>query len=307
MKRVMPLAVSKLNRICLLLALLAPAALSAPGDDFAALCRDRLAIEQVYYAHRLGDKPPFDEALSRQTLERLVREDLRKEAALKKFYGIEVTSRILAREVQRIDETTRAPDVLAELKSALNRDPVRFARAVARPIVVERLLRQYFENDDAIHASQRRTAEQIRQRLLEARQDNVSVSNLVKLLKRSTSNDVWETTWELRKPSAGGNPDSVRDTEVKNASGPPASLVAAPGPEPPRRKAYFHDLPHGLQEVLRAQLQKAGDITAVIESAEGFSLHVAREKTADILSVVTVSIPKRSYEDWVDEQEASTR
>src|SRR6266516_5627825 len=56
----------------------------AIADDFASLRADRAAIERVYYNHRLGDKPPFEQALPREALERLVREDLRKEAALKR-------------------------------------------------------------------------------------------------------------------------------------------------------------------------------------------------------------------------------
>src|SRR5216684_4210992 len=43
-------------------------------------------------------------------------------------------------EAERINATTRAPEVLAELKAALGNDPARFARTVARPIVVERTL-----------------------------------------------------------------------------------------------------------------------------------------------------------------------
>ena len=82
----------------------------AIADDFASLRADRAAIERVYYNHRLGDKPPFEQALPRETLERLVRDDLRKEAALKKVYGVEITSAILEAEVRRITTTTRAPD-----------------------------------------------------------------------------------------------------------------------------------------------------------------------------------------------------
>ena len=36
---------------------------AAWADDMAALVRDRAAIERVYYNHRLGQKPPFEEAL----------------------------------------------------------------------------------------------------------------------------------------------------------------------------------------------------------------------------------------------------
>src|ERR1700690_3414245 len=105
--------------------------------------------------------------MPRVLIERLVQEDQRKEAALKKFYGIEVTPAMLDAEVQRINATTRAPEVLAELKAALGNDTNRFARTVARPIVVERRLREKFDNDDALHAPQRREAERVREQILQ--------------------------------------------------------------------------------------------------------------------------------------------
>jgi hypothetical protein len=105
--------------LTVLLLSLCPIALA---DDFASLRADRAAIERVYYNHRLGDKPPFDQALPLETLERLVRDDLRKEAALKKAYGVEITFAVLEAEVRRINTTSRAPDMLAEIKAALDND-----------------------------------------------------------------------------------------------------------------------------------------------------------------------------------------
>ena len=52
---------------------------AAPAEDLTALVRDRTAIERVYYNHRLGQKPPFEQATPPTLIERLVREDLRKE------------------------------------------------------------------------------------------------------------------------------------------------------------------------------------------------------------------------------------
>jgi len=31
---------------------------------FADLCADRIAIERVYYQHRLGNKPPFEQTFA---------------------------------------------------------------------------------------------------------------------------------------------------------------------------------------------------------------------------------------------------
>src|ERR1039457_7178218 len=100
----------KFDRTFLLLVSLA-LAVPAWSEDFATLCADRAAIERVYYQHRLGEKPPFEQVLPPATLENLVRQDLCKEAALKRAYGIEVMPGMLDVEVRRIDTTTRAPEM----------------------------------------------------------------------------------------------------------------------------------------------------------------------------------------------------
>jgi hypothetical protein len=50
--------------------------------------------------------------------------------------------------------------------------------------------------------------------------------------------------------------------------------------------------------VLRVQLRRDGDASAVIETPGGFLLYVAKEKTDTALTVVCLSLPKRSYEEW---------
>ena len=57
------------------------------GLPEAALVQARTAIERVYYNHRLGQKPPFEQVSPPSLIERLVKEDLRKEAVLKQVYG----------------------------------------------------------------------------------------------------------------------------------------------------------------------------------------------------------------------------
>ena len=274
----------------------------ALAADLASLRADREAIERVYYNHRLGEKPPFEQALPATTLENLVRQDLRKEAALKQAYGIEITPAMLEAEVQRINTTTRAPEVLAELKAALGNDPARFARAMARPIVVERLLRQKFDNDDALHAPQRRQAEQMRNELLAAKKDGAGCEKLLALLKRSHSNAVTEMTWQLGARPAETNAPATDESEIKKRFGPNAQVLSSPHAGGKEQKFYFEDLPGELQNVLRAQLRQAGDVSAVIEMPAGFALYLAKDKTAGSLSVATLSIPKRSYDQWLAEQ-----
>jgi hypothetical protein len=289
-----------------------------------SLCADRAAIERVYYEHRLGNKPPFEQLLPPSVIEQLVKQDLHKEAALKKFYRVDLSANQIEAEVKRIDTTTRAPETLAELKKALGDDPARFARSVAKPIVVERELRARFDNDDQLHAPQRRVAEKIRARILAARTNSASFDQLLSLLKEAGAGIVTEVTWQLAPresdqvasaaPSANGRaaPVSVSPavSQVKARGGPYsveataqiAQVLSPPSQPSMARPFHFEDLPGDLQKVLGTQLQKPADVSAVIETPGSFLLFLAKERTAASLSAASLTIPKRSYEQWVAEQ-----
>lgn len=272
------------------------------ADDVASKGDDRAAIERVYHNHRLGQKAPFEQALPQATLENLVRQDLCKEAALKKFYSIEVTPALLTTEVQRINTTTRAPEILAEIKAALGNDPVRFANSFAKPIVVERLLREKFNNDDALHLPQRRQVEQTRSELLAVKSKVAGCEELLAHLRHSHSNAISETTWQLTTRPVETNAPAAAAIEIKKRFGPTAQRLSSPPAAGKEAKVYFEDLPPELQNVLRAQLRQAGDVSAVIETPGGFLLYVAAQKTEAILSVAQLSLPKRNYEEWLDTQ-----
>jgi hypothetical protein len=309
-------------RIGLVVAMVVWQGLFAPwlgrgAEEIQTLITDRTAVERVYYAHRLGAKPAFEQALPPSLIDRLVKQELRKEAVLKRAYGVEITPELVAVEVQRINSTTHAPEVLTELKAALGNDPARFACTMARPILVERILRQRFENDHWLHAPQRHEAEAARETLLAARRAGEPREKMCALLKASRAGIVEESDWLLTpRPveAAPATPNLRPGTASQIKAG--SSLYTmegtaqlsqvlssgekeAPGRE---REWYFEDLDPDLQRVLNAELVKVGDVTAVIEAPRGFLLFVAGEKTPAALKVVSLSIPKRSFEEWLAAQ-----
>ena len=285
--------------------LIATSTLAVTGD-LASLSVDRAAIEQVYYEHRLGNKPPFAQMLPPALIEKLVRQDLQKEAVLKKAYGVKLTRAEIEAEVRRINSTTRAPEILAEIKKSLGDDPERFAHSVAKPIVVERELRMRFENDDRLHAPQRQQAEQTRRELLAAKASGGNLDQLLLLLQRSHSNAVSEATWQLAARTVETNTPVADEIEIKKRFGPDAQILSPPHAAGDQNgKLYFAELRAELQNVLRAQLRQPGDVSAVIETPGGFLLYLAKDKTAATLSAAVLSIPKRSYEQWLNEQQES--
>jgi hypothetical protein len=280
--------------------LLLPLCFVVGAEEPALPVADRAAIEKIYHDHRTGTKPPFEQAMPPTLLEQLVQADRRKESALRQVYGVEVTPGLVEAEVQRINATTRAPEMLAEIKHALGDDPARFAQSMVRPIVVERILRQRFDNDDTLHAPQRAAADKARQALL------------AKVAVEGMQDSTWELTPRPAEenttpptPPAEGDKTPVRSTSgsySNEATAQVAQVLGGGQEKPGDRKLYFEDLDLELQNVLRAQLQKPGDVSAVIEIPAGFLVFLAKEKSSSALTASCLTIPKRSYDEWIAQQ-----
>ncbi len=288
----------KLKHPSLVALLLAAMVCGLHANDFAARCADRAAIERIYHSHRVGTKEPFEQAMPPALIEQLVRQEQLKSAVLKRVYGVEITPAMIDAEVKRIQTTTRAAEVLAEIQRALGNDATRFSLTVVRPLIVERALRHHFQNDDALHVAERRKAEAARSLLL----------------KGQNVKDMHEVTWLLGArpaedtpaPPAITTPTTVSARSCAyavEATAQLAQVITSPDPAAHRdEKLYFGDLDPEMQKVLRTQLKKAGDVSAVIETPGGFLVFQAVETNAEALKVSSLSIPKRSYEEWLASQ-----
>jgi hypothetical protein len=257
------------------------AALLAIAPAFAAsvgeLVDDRLAVERVYYAKQVGAKIPFEQAVTRSVIERRVQQELLKERVLKNVYRLEITPKLVAEEVVRIERSTMAGDMLAQIKLALANNPERFARSVAKPLVVDRVLRARFEADATQQAGKRQEAESLRAQLLAAKPEE----RLALLKDRS---DAREVTWALVAEAAA--PAAPRN-----------SLMS---------KMFFKDLNADMQRVLDAQLRQPGEVSAVFGSDASFALYVAIRRTAEELRVQAVEIGRLNFDDWLAAQAGKT-
>ncbi|MDB6110870.1 MAG: hypothetical protein JWR69_2620 [Pedosphaera sp.] len=251
---------------------------SLHAEDFNELLADRTAIERVYYDHRTGTKPSFEETLPVEQLRRLVERDVAREKALKTRFHFEVATAQVDSEVARINKGTRAPEILAEIKAALGNDTNRFVRSFARPLVVERELRERFENDDKLHAQVRKEAETVRIELLAARSGAQGLSAQLKRLAESSVGSVGEHTWEF-----------VHATTAQNEANPP-------------KASRFSELPPQLQKVLKTQLRNTGDVSAVIETPSSFLIYLGKERTDTTLTVASLNLPKLDCDTWLAQQ-----
>src|SRR2546422_8969610 len=97
---------------------------------------------------------------------------------------------MLQAEMERIDRDTRMPDRLREITRALGDDPFLMQECVARPALVDHLVRGFYASDSRIHGIAREEAEALRARLvsgsLSVRADEAHRSELRFLLQTST-------------------------------------------------------------------------------------------------------------------------
>ena len=139
------------------LAVMGPWASSASAGeplDFDQRVACRQAIEGIRWQHRIwpaanpSPKPPLAAVLPLQAIERDVERSLRLSGALEQIWQRPVTASDLAAELGRIFRDTREPEQLDDLVRALDRDGYLVAECLARPLLVERLARSYFADDE---------------------------------------------------------------------------------------------------------------------------------------------------------------
>ncbi|HJQ98998.1 MAG TPA: hypothetical protein VJ826_11845 [Candidatus Polarisedimenticolaceae bacterium] len=119
------------------------------------------AVERVQWTHRTGEKPSFEDVIRSGAIEEKVRRSLAQSVALEEVWGDKLSAYRLRREVDRMTRGSRDRTRLAELFAALHDDPVLIQEVIARPALVDRLIRSRFDNDADLQAAPRRRAEGI--------------------------------------------------------------------------------------------------------------------------------------------------
>src|SRR6266496_3331742 len=112
---------------------------------FADRVAYQYAIEDVYWRHRIWPKenpvpkPPLDEVISQEQIEKKVADYLRKSQFVTDQRGSPISASDLRAEMDRMATQSKRPEVLRELFAALGNNPFLIAECLARPILAERL------------------------------------------------------------------------------------------------------------------------------------------------------------------------
>ena len=109
------------------------------------------AIENVYWRHRIWPqervdrKPSLDAVVSQAQLRKKVADYLRESEELEDYWQRPINAQDLQAEMDRIARDTKRPEVLRELFDALGNDPFVVAECLARPVLSERLMQGFAE------------------------------------------------------------------------------------------------------------------------------------------------------------------
>ncbi len=193
--------------VCLVVAMLVwLAAGSATARDLTFEDRAKAleAIERVYWSHRIWPldngtpKPSLEEVLSDGAIRAKLRNQLRQVNAVEALWRRPITAEQIQFEVDRMARGSKNRARLAEIWAALGNDPVLVAECLVKPLIADRLLREWFASTDEARRAGGFGAWWMRQR------DRVSMdlsitSSTITLPKFATSSCVPDS-WEPMDP-----------------------------------------------------------------------------------------------------------
>ena len=249
--------------------LVALAALVAPSIQARDLTfEDRVAaqeaIERVYYSHQIGATKSFEQALPRAVLAARVEKYLKQSAALEVYWHTPVTAEMLQAEMERQARQSRMPERLRELYAALGDDPFLVRECLARPALVDRLMRNLFGFDGQVHTAAKEEAERLRQGLLRYGSDAFSADS------RRREVEIVEVEEEAR-------------------------------PEPQGKVARLELPPDEYTHRRSLAPQRPGEVGPLREERESFVIDVVLEEHPASARIASFTVAKRSWDSWWQE------
>lgn len=279
---------------------------SAAGETVAAAPHRQLSleervkyqrrVEEVYWRHTTWPeqsataKPGLDEISTLEATRAKVEDTLRKSEALAKLWKRPITAEQLQAEMQRMARESKQPKVLRELHAALNNDPFLIAEILARPVLVERLARNSYADDERFHGALRaRAADELRAL------DSVEG---MRQMGGQYSEVVAVKVEKKRSRTANSEEQGAEAMFVKENMA--LKLTPAEWDAETARLAAMFEMPGEEQFTAHAGSAKLlkNRVSNLQEDANGFYVTSVVEKTDSRLKVARVDWPKRSFDSW---------
>jgi hypothetical protein len=253
------------------------------------------AVEEVYWRHRIwpkenpGPKPPLAKVMPDAAIAAKVEDYLRKSNALEQYWNRPITAEQLQAEMDRMVKQTKHPAMLRELFEALNNDPSVIAECLARPLLVDRFIHSFYENDERFHGTLKAQAESD----LKSYGDAASM----KLMSGAYQETVWKKKDTNRKDEFGSEAENSISLDASEWQGWIERL---------QQKFSGTMDPNAMLTMLQepALLQKSNgalpinQLSTLQEDADRFYVTTVLKKDNSQVKLATVEWKKRSFEEW---------
>ena len=305
----------------------APAKASHPaiaGLTFAQRVAYQRTIEEVYWRHRIWPKenskpkPSLDEIMSAQQIEKKVEDYLRVAQALEDYWQRPITPEQLQAELERIASHTKQPGVLRELVAALGNDPLVVAECLARPVLAERLITDFYAHDQRFHGELRRRAEaelQHHRSLKEMKQTSGAYTEL-EWIKSDAAEDnpppvdamsaqavkMNSSKWQesVAKLAASFDTFRGRETAALGVRRLDAAFESA------GMTAHSKNAPSTLETVNASTSLPIGKLSPLQEDNDRYFVTAVIRNAKDRLNLATITWPKEPLRSWLAKAEPQT-
>jgi N-acetylneuraminic acid mutarotase len=268
--------------------------------DQRVVCRQ--ALEAVHWENRIWPsssgraKPSLDEVMSRPAIAAAVQDDLRKSAALQRFWNRTITGEQLQEEIDRMARQSREPAVLRRLFAALGDDPRMVAECLARPLLTERLLRNWYAGDGRFHG-------ELRSRIENELIHSGRAAGAMSRLTGAYSEVEWIRGGPNGGPVTGGDESrNVRRLDDAEWDRMLWQLVVAlqddARVEAERRAGAMSG---AATSPVQTESLPLGRVSRLIERDDRFLVTAVLSRGGDRLTVASVTWRKRSFDTWWDD------
>ena len=240
------------------------------------------AIDAVYWNHQIWPKenkqakPPFEKVMNEETLRIKVEDTLKKSNALAYYWKKPVTESQLQAEIDRIARNTKDSKLLKELWTALGNDPLMIAECLARPVLVERLMTNWYDSDQRFHSDMKKGAE-----------TELNQSLSADAMRRMSGKYV-EIEWIKLNSQAPAAIDDVKQMVLDEKEW--AQFL----------EKLAQDFGVGTAKGDVANLP-VGKVSRLNENRNGFYAMALLDKTADRIKIASVNWTKKPVDQWWNE------